>query len=128
MKNENINPIIGLSVDFQNAFFCTMFCSRGSLEDVLRNDDGLFLDNFFITSFIRDLNRGMTYLHYTERLAHGNLKSSNCLIDNRWIVKISDFGLDSLRSVHMPEFEKSNAKKSTFTMESARSIAKNKIR
>ena len=27
---------------------------------------------------------------------HGNLKSPNCLVDSRWVVKVSDFGCQSL--------------------------------
>ena len=33
------------------------------------------------------------YLHSTEIKSHGRLKSSNCLVDSRWVVKISDFGM-----------------------------------
>ena len=40
----------------------------------------------------------MAYLHSTEIKSHGNLKSSNCLIDGRWTLKISDYGLTSLKS------------------------------
>ncbi|KAK4301156.1 hypothetical protein Pmani_026672, partial [Petrolisthes manimaculis] len=32
------------------------------------------------------------------RQVHGNLKTSNCLVDSRWVVKISDFGLHQLKS------------------------------
>ena len=42
--------------------------------------------------------QGMAYLHSTELKSHGSLKSSNCLIDSRWTLKISDFGLTSLKS------------------------------
>ena len=40
----------------------------------------------------------MAYLHTTDLKHHGNLKSSNCLIDSRWTLKISDYGLTSMRS------------------------------
>jgi hypothetical protein len=28
---------------------------------------------------------------------HGRLKSSNCVLDGRWVVKVTDWGLDELR-------------------------------
>lgn len=35
----------------------------------------------------------MRHLHSTEIRTHGNLKSSNCVVDSRWVLKITDFGL-----------------------------------
>lgn len=39
----------------------------------------------------------MDYMHHSALKSHGSLKSSNCLIDGRWILKISDYGLSCLR-------------------------------
>ena len=39
----------------------------------------------------------MCYLHQTVLKSHGCLKSSNCLVDNRWVVKISSYGLHCFR-------------------------------
>lgn len=41
----------------------------------------------------------MLYIHNSEIRSHGNLKSSNCLVDARFVLKISDFGLHSLRTI-----------------------------
>jgi len=48
-----------------------------------------------------DIVRGMTYIHKNCQLGvHGNLKSSNCLVTGRWVVKLSGFGLSGLRTKH----------------------------
>lgn len=38
----------------------------------------------------------MSYIHNSEVSVHGKLRSCNCLIDGRFVLKISDFGLPSL--------------------------------
>ena len=40
----------------------------------------------------------MVALHNSPITAHGNLKSSKCLIDGRWVCKISDHGLVSVKA------------------------------
>ena len=42
--------------------------------------------------------QGMAYIHSSEIKSHGNLKSTNCVVDSRFVLKITDFGLHSLRS------------------------------
>lgn len=37
----------------------------------------------------------MSYLHNSEVAVHGKLRSCNCLIDGRFVLKISDFGLNT---------------------------------
>ena len=44
------------------------------------------------------LVQGMAYLHASSVHYHGNLTSSNILIDNRWTCKLSDFGLKEFRA------------------------------
>uniref|UniRef100_A0AAN0LJ60 Multifunctional fusion protein n=3 Tax=Arthropoda TaxID=6656 RepID=A0AAN0LJ60_9ACAR len=97
MRNENINPFIGVSLEPNNICIFKMYCMRGSLEDILRNED-LNMDTMFIASLVADLIKGLIYLHYTENIAHGDLKSSNCLVDSRWVLQITGFGLDKFRS------------------------------
>jgi len=41
----------------------------------------------------------MEYIHKSSFKFHGRLKSGNCLLDSRWVIKITDFGLTSLRHV-----------------------------
>lgn len=39
----------------------------------------------------------MAYLHSSDIKCHGALKSSNCVVDSRFVLKITDFGLHNLR-------------------------------
>ena len=41
----------------------------------------------------------MEYIHKSQLKFHGHLKSTNCLLDSRWVVKITDYGLGQLRQV-----------------------------
>lgn len=42
--------------------------------------------------------QGMSYLHASDIQVHGRLKSTNCVMDNRMVVKITDFGCNSFLS------------------------------
>lgn len=42
----------------------------------------------------------MHFLHSTDIRSHGNLKSSNCVVDSRFVLKITDFGLHKMRKAH----------------------------
>ena len=41
--------------------------------------------------------QGMEYLHKSPLKFHGMLKSTNCLLNFRWTLKISEFGLTAYR-------------------------------
>ncbi|MEQ2269918.1 Nitrogen permease reactivator protein, partial [Xenotaenia resolanae] len=45
----------------------------------------------------------MAFLHNSVIVSHGNLKSSNCVVDSRFVLKITDYGLQSLRTSSFPE-------------------------
>ncbi|KFV68818.1 Heat-stable enterotoxin receptor [Dryobates pubescens] len=76
------------------------YCERGSLRDVLNDKisypDGTFMDWEFKVSVMYDIAKGMSYLHSSKTEVHGRLKSTNCVVDNRMVVKITDFGCNSI--------------------------------
>ena len=41
--------------------------------------------------------QGMAYLHASKLKSHGRMESGNCLVDSRWVVKISSYGLYAFR-------------------------------
>ncbi|KAM5273188.1 retinal guanylyl cyclase 1 [Ctenodactylus gundi] len=65
-------------------------CARGSLHDLLAQRD-IKLDWMFKSSLLLDLIKGMRYLHH-RGVAHGRLKSRNCVVDGRFVLKVTDHG------------------------------------
>ncbi|NP_001098133.1 guanylate cyclase OlGC-R1 isoform X1 [Oryzias latipes] len=94
LRNENVNPFLGFFLDCSMFAVVTEHCSRGSLQDLLRNED-VKLDWMFKSSLLLDLIKGMKYLHHRE-FPHGRLKSRNCVVDGRFVLKITDYGFNEL--------------------------------
>lgn len=93
LRHDNLNPLVGACVDPGNVCVITEYCTRGSLRDILDNED-VRLDQMFLSSLVGDVVRGLIFLHDTAAVGcHGNLKTSNCLVDSRWVLKLTDFGL-----------------------------------
>ncbi|XP_061158821.1 guanylyl cyclase C isoform X1 [Syngnathus typhle] len=96
----NLTKFYG-TVKFEYAVF-GMFelCSRGSLRYILNDrisyPDETFMDMEFKISVMYDIAKGMSYLHSSNIAVHGRLKSTNCVVDNRMVVKITDFGCHTL--------------------------------
>ncbi|KFM63400.1 Atrial natriuretic peptide receptor 2, partial [Stegodyphus mimosarum] len=97
-QHENIANFIGACIDAPNVAILTEYCPKGSLQDVLKNDS-LDLDWMFRYSLINDIVKGLNYIHSGEMGTHGRLRSSNCLVDSHFVVKLTDFGLPSFRHI-----------------------------
>ncbi|XP_077981987.1 atrial natriuretic peptide receptor 2-like [Glandiceps talaboti] len=101
LSHSNLCKFIGGCIEEPNVCICSEYCPKGSLNDVLLNDD-IPLNWGFRFSFCADISRAMAYLH-THKLPHGRLKSNNCIIDDRWMVKVSDYGLKKFREEYIDE-------------------------
>nr|XP_057928496.1 atrial natriuretic peptide receptor 2-like isoform X2 [Doryrhamphus excisus] len=95
LDHPNICKFIGGSIEVPYVSIITEHCPKGSLSDVLLNDD-IPINWGFRLSFATDVARGMSYLHQ-HKMFHGRLHSRNCVIDDRWVCKISDYGLTLYR-------------------------------
>ncbi|KAH8419517.1 hypothetical protein KR222_004069 [Zaprionus bogoriensis] len=91
-RHDNVCAFIGACTEPPNICIISEYCTRGSLKDILENED-VKLDNMFIASMVADIIRGVIYLHESPIRFHGSLCTSNCLVDSRWVVKLTDFGL-----------------------------------
>nr|XP_055149745.1 atrial natriuretic peptide receptor 2 isoform X6 [Symphalangus syndactylus] len=99
---NHLTRFIGACIDPPNICIVTEYCPRGSLQDILENDS-INLDWMFRYSLINDLVKGMAFLHNSIISSHGSLKSSNCVVDSRFVLKITDYGLASFRSTAEPD-------------------------
>ncbi|XP_071235120.1 atrial natriuretic peptide receptor 2 [Salvelinus alpinus] len=95
LDHPNLCKFFGGCVEIPNVAIITEYCPKGSLNDVLMNDE-IPLNWGFRFSFATDIARGMSYLHQ-HRICHGRLKSLNCVLDDRWVCKITDYCLTIYR-------------------------------
>ncbi|XP_076846721.1 atrial natriuretic peptide receptor 1 [Brachyhypopomus gauderio] len=102
VQNDHLTRFIGACINPPNICIVTEYCPRGSLQDILENES-ITLDWMFKYSLINDIVKGMAFLHNSVIVSHGNLKSSNCVVDNRFVLKITDYGLCSFRAESEPE-------------------------
>ncbi|KAL7855543.1 hypothetical protein AOLI_G00191470 [Acnodon oligacanthus] len=72
LTHQNICKLIGGCLDPPQPVILTEYCAKGSLQ-------------------------GMDYLHRSPLRSHGHLTSSNCVVDSRFVLKVTDFGLSTLR-------------------------------
>lgn len=131
MRHENLNLYLGLFLDSGIFALVVEHCPRGSLADLLADGD-MRLDWMFKSSLLMDLIKvrggplvvssalaahyvtslfqGMKYLHL-RGLCHGRLKSTNCLVDGRFVLKVTDYGLHMIlhsQNLQLPEDEQGN--------------------
>ncbi|XP_022256014.1 atrial natriuretic peptide receptor 1-like, partial [Limulus polyphemus] len=102
--HENLNHFVGICPEVPNVAFLSDYHHRGTLRDLLDND-AIKVDWPFRFSVITDICEGMLYLHNSPIAVHGSLKSTNCVIDGRFVVKLENFGLCAVKEQVMPPEE-----------------------
>lgn len=93
-NHPNIIKFVGACTDSPNVCILTVYAKKGSLDNIISNPD-VKLDMTFKDSIMKDIARGMNYLHNGTIGCHGKLSSANCLVDGRWTVMITGFGMSS---------------------------------
>ncbi|XP_054455023.1 guanylyl cyclase C [Anoplopoma fimbria] len=98
----NLTKFYGTVRIDQGVFGVFEYGERGSLRYVLNDKvsypEETFMDWEFKISVMYDIAKGMSYLHSSHIQVHGRLKSTNCVVDNRMVVKITNFGCNSFLS------------------------------
>ncbi|KAK3797487.1 hypothetical protein RRG08_042087 [Elysia crispata] len=97
VNHSNISKGLGACLAPTLNALVTERCSKGNLQDLLGNFN-VTLDEQFKFSLCTDIINGLCYLHDSPVRFHGRLNSEVCLIDNRFTVKLADYGLTTLYS------------------------------
>ncbi|KAA3680062.1 atrial natriuretic peptide receptor A [Paragonimus westermani] len=103
LNNDHICRLIGVCLETSRQCFVLEYCPKGSLFDFLKKEQ-FTMDWMFKLSVMQDICRGMAYLHQIP-VPHGHLKSSNCLFDSRFAVKVTDFGLPRIRGPNCQKYD-----------------------
>ncbi|KJE90742.1 NPR2 protein [Capsaspora owczarzaki ATCC 30864] len=93
LRHPNIVEFFGATLP-PTAFIVMEYIAKGSLQNLLEASS-IPLDMDFKASMALDISKGMDFLH-SHKVAHRNLCSANVLVDNRFVCKITGFGLSSL--------------------------------
>ena len=92
MRHPNIVFFLGAGKDPKSGrpFLVTEYLRRGSLYDVLHDDD-CDISHPDVIRFALDAAKGMRYLHGSNPpRVHRDLKSPNLLVSDKWVVKVGD--------------------------------------
>uniref|UniRef100_A0A0N5APX3 Guanylate cyclase n=1 Tax=Syphacia muris TaxID=451379 RepID=A0A0N5APX3_9BILA len=85
--HDNLNAFLGLCIDGTEYLSVWRHCSRGSLQR-----KAVKIDSFFTMSIMRDICAGICFIHNSILEYHGRLTSACCFLNERWQVKISEYG------------------------------------
>jgi len=97
LKHANICTIIGCSIEAPNVAIITELQPKGSLEDLFGNDDIKLPWNFKF-GLIKGILAGLQFISDSPMKCHGRLKTSNCLVDNRWTIKLTGMGMKTFKA------------------------------
>jgi len=90
LHHKNIVQYYGSQSDEKYFDIFLEYVPGGSILSLL-NNYGAF-EELLIKNFIRQVLEGVAYLH-EKGIVHRDIKGANILVDNKGIVKISDFGI-----------------------------------
>ncbi|KAJ8299585.1 hypothetical protein KUTeg_023645, partial [Tegillarca granosa] len=98
LKHQNLCAFVGSCIDPGRVLLLWEYCPKGSLQDVIWNQN-IKLDRMFMFALSQDIAKGLEFIHKSSVHFHGNLKSSNCVVDSRWTCKLTDFGVPRIRAM-----------------------------
>lgn len=97
LRHPNVVMFMGASTRPPVLAIVMEHMALGSLRDVLNNELLVQIPFKLKVAIAHQTAKGMHFLH-SSGISHGDLKSLNILITEKWQAKVSDFGLSSMRN------------------------------
>ncbi|KZV88722.1 kinase-like protein [Exidia glandulosa HHB12029] len=93
LKHKYILEVFGVVRHRDLTFLASKVVGNGTLSDALKSHDASLRSKELLHKYTLQVLEALVYLHDTKKLAHGDLKADNVLIDSDLDVKLCDFGL-----------------------------------
>ncbi|AGF85754.1 tyrosine kinase family protein [Moumouvirus goulette] len=97
LRHPNVVLFMGASTHPPKMCIVMEYMSLGSLYEILDNELILEIPFALKLKIAYQASKGMHFLH-SSGIVHRDLKSLNLLLDSKWNVKVSDFGLTKFKS------------------------------
>uniref|UniRef100_A0AC35TYC1 Guanylate cyclase n=1 Tax=Rhabditophanes sp. KR3021 TaxID=114890 RepID=A0AC35TYC1_9BILA len=97
IDHPNLNKFLGFTESPNHHMAIWRWCSRGSLKDILQAGK-LEFEPYFVIALMDDIASGIQYIHSSKIDYHGRLTPSNCLLDDHYQLKLSNFGIPFIRN------------------------------